>query len=242
MIPWFYFHIPMRTENSSSEAQTPPGVFPTTHWSVVLAANDRGSPQEAAALGGLCGTYWYPIYAYVRRQGHSPEDAQDLTQEFSARILARNYLAGVDRERGRFRSYLLGALNHFLADELGRFLRGELILARPLGRAGKAAKWCRRNPLPAAALSVASLSLLDLVTLKHPAPDNSFVRYYRNNGNSNNWLCVKCIGTVSPRFATGTVSGGEEWTQNRWFEKGPGVSAEGGMKKAGGFLHRPASA
>src|SRR5438874_3181457 len=94
--------------------------FSTTHWSVVLAAGDRASHQAAEALEKLCRTYWYPLYAYVRRQGHSPPDAQDLTQEFFARLLARNYLGTVGREKGKFRSFLLAALNHFLADERDR--------------------------------------------------------------------------------------------------------------------------
>jgi RNA polymerase sigma-70 factor (ECF subfamily) len=93
------------------------GLFATTHWSVVLAAGREESPQAAEALGKLCRTYWYPLYAYIRRRGHSPEDAQDLTQEFFARLLEKHSVAGADREKGRFRSFLLGALKHFLADE-----------------------------------------------------------------------------------------------------------------------------
>lgn len=93
-----------------------PGMFATTHWSVVLAAGQEASPQSAEALEQLCRAYWYPLYAYVRRRGYNPEDAEDLTQEFFARFLAGNYLVRVDRERAKFRSYLLGALNHFLAD------------------------------------------------------------------------------------------------------------------------------
>src|SRR5438445_1729020 len=94
--------------------------FATTHWSVVLTAGQNSSPQAAEALEKLCRTYWYPLYAYVRRQGHSPPDAQDLTQEFFARLLARNYLGTVGREKGKFRSFLLAALNHFMADERDR--------------------------------------------------------------------------------------------------------------------------
>ena len=90
--------------------------FATTHWSVVLAASESESPNSREALEQLCQQYWYPLYVYVRRNGHNPQDAEDLTQEFFARFLAGNYLARVDRERARFRSYLLGALNHFLAD------------------------------------------------------------------------------------------------------------------------------
>jgi len=92
-------------------------VFATTHWSVVLAASDTDSPQADEALAQLCRTYWYPLYAFVRRKGHSPEDAQDLTQAFFARLLEKNYVAQAERERGRFRSFLLAALTHFLADE-----------------------------------------------------------------------------------------------------------------------------
>src|SRR5213083_3311319 len=91
--------------------------FASTHWSVVLAAGQGASPQAAEALEKLCRTYWYPLYAYVRRRGESPHDAQDLTQEFFARLLARNYLGSVGREKGKFRSFLLAALNHFMADE-----------------------------------------------------------------------------------------------------------------------------
>jgi RNA polymerase sigma-70 factor (ECF subfamily) len=89
--------------------------FATTHWSAVLAAGEKDSPHAHAALEQLCRTYWYPLYAYVRRKGHSAEDAQDLTQEFFARLLARNYLTVADRNKGKFRSFLLGALEHFLA-------------------------------------------------------------------------------------------------------------------------------
>ena len=95
----------------------PAGCFATTHWSVVLAARDPASPGADAALAGLCHTYWYPLYAFVRRKGHSPHDAQDLTQAFFARLLEKNYVAQADRERGRFRTFLLAALTHFLADE-----------------------------------------------------------------------------------------------------------------------------
>jgi len=96
---------------------THPHVFATTHWSVVLAARGSDLPEAAAALEELCRAYWYPLYAYVRRKGHGPHDAQDLTQEFFARLLKKNYVAQADRERGRFRTYLLAALTHFLADE-----------------------------------------------------------------------------------------------------------------------------
>ncbi len=92
-------------------------VFATTHWSVVLTAGDAGSPQADLALSDLCRTYWYPLYAFVRRKGHSAHDAQDLTQAFFARLLEKNYVAQANRERGRFRTYLLTAFTHFLSDE-----------------------------------------------------------------------------------------------------------------------------
>jgi len=102
-----------------SVAQTA-GQFATTHWSVVLAAGQRDSPQAAEALERLCRAYWYPLYAHVRRRGYSPEDAQDLTQEFFARVLAKHWLSTADRSRGRFRTFLLGAFSHFLANEWHR--------------------------------------------------------------------------------------------------------------------------
>src|SRR5262245_39072948 len=89
--------------------------FATTRWSMVLAAGSSGA-ESLAALEALCRACWPPIYAYVRRLGHGPEESRDLTQEFFAQLLARRSLAAVDPERGRFRSYLLGALKHFLAD------------------------------------------------------------------------------------------------------------------------------
>lgn len=92
-------------------------VFATTHWSVVLTAGRQDTTRAQDALAKLCQTYWYPLYAYVRRRGYSAEDAQDLTQEFFARLLQRQSLASADPNRGRFRSFMLGVMNHFLADE-----------------------------------------------------------------------------------------------------------------------------
>lgn len=105
-------------------------VFATTHWSVVLTAADQGAPGATAALEALCRTYWYPLYAYVRREGLRPEDAQDLTQEFFASLLRRNSLTHVAPEKGRFRSFLLAAMRHFLSDQRDR--------ARTLKRGGGA--------------------------------------------------------------------------------------------------------
>jgi RNA polymerase sigma-70 factor (ECF subfamily) len=92
-------------------------VFVTTHWSVVLTAGRTDTTRAHDALAKLCQTYWYPLYAYVRRRGQSPEDAQDLTQEFFARLLEKNWVGNADQTKGRFRSFLLSAMNHFLADE-----------------------------------------------------------------------------------------------------------------------------
>jgi RNA polymerase sigma-70 factor (ECF subfamily) len=93
------------------------GRFRTTHWSVVLSARDKTGLDSSNALEILCQTYWYPLYAFVRRQGHSPPDAQDLTQEFFARLLEKNYLQAADRQKGRFRTFLLIVLKRFLANE-----------------------------------------------------------------------------------------------------------------------------
>ncbi len=107
----------MGAEERDSGPEGHGGVFATTHWSVILAAGQRDTPQAAAALEQLCRTYWYPIYAYVRRQEHSPEDAQDLTQDFFAHLLARGFPHGAVPERGKFRSFLLASLRHFLVDQ-----------------------------------------------------------------------------------------------------------------------------
>jgi RNA polymerase sigma factor (sigma-70 family) len=92
-------------------------VFATTHWSVVLTAQDKDSKQSAAALEKLCSAYWYPLYAFVRRKGRSPHDAQDLTQEFFARLLEKEFPKAAAQEKGKFRTFLLVALKRFLANE-----------------------------------------------------------------------------------------------------------------------------
>ena len=91
--------------------------FVTTRWTMVLSAGRKSSPQSDRALGELCQTYWYPLYAYVRRQGRTKEDAEDLVQAFFARFLEKNYLEGLSAERGKFRAFLLASLKHFLANE-----------------------------------------------------------------------------------------------------------------------------
>ena len=109
----------------TSSDQSP--VFNTTHWSIVLQA---ASGESAAALERLCRTYWYPLYAFVRRQGHDVHDAQDLTQGFFELFLAKHYLKDVDRDKGRFRSFLLASLKHYMANEwkkANRQKRGGLV-------------------------------------------------------------------------------------------------------------------
>ncbi len=92
-------------------------MFVNTHWSLVLAAGRKDSTEAQRALASLCQTYWYPLYAYARRRGYGPEDARDLTQEFFARLLQQHWLGQADRQRGRFRTFLLTAMSHFLANE-----------------------------------------------------------------------------------------------------------------------------
>lgn len=101
---------------------SPAGVcgFVSTHWSVVLAAGHDSSPDAHAALEQLCRAYWPPLYAFVRRQGHGPEEAQDLTQAFFLHLLDHDALAGVDRSKGRFRSFLLTSFKHLMANEWRR--------------------------------------------------------------------------------------------------------------------------
>ena len=88
--------------------------FATTHWSTVLRAGDSACPASQAALEKLCGQYWYPLYAFVRRHNFSPEDAEDLTQDFFAVLLEKGYLERADRDRGRFRTFLLTSMQNFL--------------------------------------------------------------------------------------------------------------------------------
>ncbi|MCL4179989.1 MAG: sigma-70 family RNA polymerase sigma factor [Verrucomicrobia bacterium] len=103
--------------STTAACRPPERWFGTTHWSVVVAAGRSDTPRARAALEKLCQTYWFPLYTYVRRRGQSPEDAQDLTQEFFARLLEKHWVGNADQTKGRFRSFLLSAMNHFLADE-----------------------------------------------------------------------------------------------------------------------------
>src|SRR5689334_11142306 len=111
----------MSSNHSSSHASglgVPRGYgFQTTHWSVVLAAGEPGHPAAQKALAELCRNYWYPLYAFVRRKGRTPEEAMDLTQEFFAVALEKNYVGDADRDRGRFRTFLLAAAENFLRND-----------------------------------------------------------------------------------------------------------------------------
>jgi RNA polymerase sigma-70 factor (ECF subfamily) len=109
----------------ANESENPTGgqaqrLFVTTRWSVVLSARDKTSPDSAAALETLCRSYWYPLYAFVRGSGYSPADAQDLTQEFFARLLAKDFLKAATPEKGRFRTFLRMVLKRFLIHEWER--------------------------------------------------------------------------------------------------------------------------
>jgi RNA polymerase sigma-70 factor (ECF subfamily) len=107
----------MSSQNSSGVA---PKQFPHTRWSLVLAATRKHCPESAAALESLCRAYWYPLYAYVRRCGQSPHDAQDLTQEFFCRLLEKRWLDSASREKGKLRTFLVVALKNFMCNEWRR--------------------------------------------------------------------------------------------------------------------------
>lgn len=106
-----------RKRGNSTPGQS---TFATTHWSVILAAGNQSSPNYTRALSTLCETYWLPIYAYLRRRGYNRQQAEDYTQSFFTSLLERQGIGKADPERGKFRSFLLASLKHFLADEWDR--------------------------------------------------------------------------------------------------------------------------
>lgn len=110
----------MSTDSNRAVHASPSPVFATTRWTMVLMAGNEHSPQQTDALNQLCNCYWYPVFAYIRSRGYNHHDSQDLTQSFLSSFLQRDYFARADRRRGKFRSYLLGALKFFLANDFDR--------------------------------------------------------------------------------------------------------------------------
>lgn len=148
------------SSDTGGQPQTPPwgevapqAVFATTHWSVVLGAGRNESPQAQQSLEKLCQTYWLPLYAFVRRRGYAEADAKDLTQDFFAWVLERNWLARADQDRGRFRSFLLTSISHFLDNEWDKSRAqkrgGGRVIALPFDAADTSCPWepaDQRNP------------------------------------------------------------------------------------------------
>jgi RNA polymerase sigma-70 factor (ECF subfamily) len=110
-------------KSSASTHESPVDRFVTTRWTMILSAARNSSPNSAKALADLCQSYWYPLYAFVRRQGYSREDAEDLVQGFFARLMEADSLAKVSAEKGRFRAFLLASMKHFTANEWDRSQR-----------------------------------------------------------------------------------------------------------------------
>lgn len=145
-----------------TELRTQGGMFVTTHWSVVLDAGDPTSPTAAVAMQELCRSYWFPIYAHLRRRGMSAAEAEDLTQDFFASLLRHDSLASVRRERGRFRSFLLTSLKYFLADQSDR--------ARATKRGG--------GEKPIELDSLSAEERLSLEPACHDTPERAFDRHW----------------------------------------------------------------
>src|SRR5688572_30669103 len=103
----------MPTADASDDLPRSAREFTTTHWSVVLAAGHSSGPGARQALEKLCASYWFPLYAFIRRQGHNPHDAQDLTQQFFVWLIEHKQLSAAGMEHGKFRSFLLAMLKHF---------------------------------------------------------------------------------------------------------------------------------
>jgi RNA polymerase sigma-70 factor (ECF subfamily) len=116
--------------------------FPTTHWSRVIAAGDRAAPEARAALAELCEAYWYPLYALMRRRGHPPDEASNLTQEYFTRLLERTVIAAADRTKGRFRAFLRTDCHHFLIDQARkRIVRAKVLKAVPIDGTGAESRY-----------------------------------------------------------------------------------------------------
>jgi RNA polymerase sigma-70 factor (ECF subfamily) len=150
----------LTSEHSTPASSAPGDIFATTHWTVVLAAGKRHTPQSDGALEELCRTYWFPLYAYVRRRGHTKEDAEDSVQAFFARFLAKNYLEGLSAERGRFRAFLLASLKHFLINEWKKSQR----LKRGGGKTNLSLDWETAD------------TKFQVAATNEPSPDKTFDR------------------------------------------------------------------
>ena len=150
----------MTSEHTSQAGSAPGDGYATTHWTVVLTAGKRHTPQSNLALEQLCKTYWFPLYAYVRRRGYTKEDAEDLTQAFFARFLAKNYLVGLSAERGRFRAFLLASLKHFLINDWKKSQR----LKRGGGEATLSLDWQTAD------------TKFQVAATAEPSPDKAFDR------------------------------------------------------------------
>ncbi len=109
------YNVAVNPDDGVEPGATGAGLFATTHWSVVLAAGEAATPRAQAALEQLCRTYWYPLYAYLRRFGHNEADAQDLIQSFFASLIEHEWVATADPAKGRFRSFLLVCLKRFVS-------------------------------------------------------------------------------------------------------------------------------
>jgi len=120
-------------------------IFVTTRWTCVIRAAGDDTTHARDALADLCQTYWYPLYAYARRRGHGSHDAEDLTQGFFAQLLRLNSLAGLSRERGKFRAFLLASMNHYLADEWQRASAQKRSAQRTISLDAEAAEHRYRN-------------------------------------------------------------------------------------------------
>lgn len=142
----------------SAEESTPAGQFTTTRWSVVLLAGQAVSSESQAALERLCRAYWQPVCAFARRRGRSEEDAKDLTQQFFASLLERKDFSGLDPRKGKFRTFLLSAFTHFLANEYDR----ATALKRGGGRVILSLDQFPPDELPSAAQDVSPTALYDL--------------------------------------------------------------------------------
>jgi RNA polymerase sigma-70 factor (ECF subfamily) len=134
--------------------------FETTSWTLVLAAADDPTTESRKALADLCRIYWRPVYAFIRRRGHDPDQSQDLTQGFFTLLLEKNYLREADPQRGRFRSFLLASVQHFLANEWDR--------ARALKRGG--------GRVPVSIDTTDAESWYEPAAVEHETPESIFER------------------------------------------------------------------